>query len=73
MATNRKMFMEKKRIIRSLICFVGIFMLLSLYVFTFVAALNADTTANSLFVLSLVLTAFIPTAIYVLIWLFKLK
>ncbi len=61
----------KMKKIRQVLALSGIVILLALYAVTFVAALSSSPAANSLFVISLASTAFVPVGIYFFMWFFK--
>ena len=58
---------ERSRV-RRILAWVGIVLLLVLYVVTFVAAMFSSPASNGLFLASLTLTFVIPAAIYVYQW-----
>jgi len=57
--------------VRRILAWVGIILLLAMYVVTFVAAIFSSPSANGLFLASLTLTLVVPVAIYVFQWLRK--
>ena len=62
---------KEKKLFQRVLAWIGIILLLALYIATFVAALTSSPSANGWFLASLTLTIIIPVAIYVMIWLKK--
>ena len=65
MSTDKK----KNDKVRRVAAWVGIVLVLAMYVLTFVAALMSSPAANGLFMASLTMTIMIPGAIFVFLWL----
>lgn len=61
---------ERSRLQR-ILALVGVFLLLALYVATFVSAVLSSPASHGLFLASLTCTMVIPLAIYVLRWLLR--
>ena len=59
--------------IKRLLALIGVVILLGLYGITLITSFMASPAANALFIASLVCTGFIPVAIYIFIWLLKLR
>ena len=60
---------KKNDKVRRIVAWVGIILVLAMYVLTFVAALMSSPAANGLFMASLTMTIMIPGAIFVFLWL----
>lgn len=56
---------------RRILAWIGIILLLAMYVVTFVAAIFSSPSTNGLFLASLTMTFVIPAAIYVFQWIRK--
>ena len=55
--------------VRRVVAWVGIIIVLAMYVLTFISALLSSPAANGMFLASLTLTIIIPAAIFVFLWL----
>lgn len=60
---------KKNDKVRQIVAWIGIVIILGMYVLTFVSALMSSPAANGLFMASLTLTIIIPAAIFVFLWL----